>query len=104
MKYRNEDEETAEIAAAESADNGRQAVTSRSAIFYDAADTGIVKDKDKIKKITLNGKKIKIKSGKTSFILKLKSYKKKLKKKGKWNTLVVVDAKGNKKTLKFKTK
>ena len=63
-----------------------------------------IKDKDKIKKITLNGKKIKIKSGKTSFILKLKSYKKKLKKKGKWNTLVVVDAKGNKKTLKFKTK
>ena len=49
MKYRNEDEETAEIAAAESADNGRQAVTSRSAIFYDAADTGIVKDKDKIR-------------------------------------------------------
>ena len=49
MKYRNEDEETAEIAAAESADNGRQAVTSWSAIFYDAADTGIVKDKDKIR-------------------------------------------------------
>ena len=49
MKYRNEDEETAEIAAAELADNGRQAVTSWSAIFYDAADTGIVKDKDKIR-------------------------------------------------------
>ena len=61
-------------------------------------------DKDKIKKITLNGKKIKIKSGKKTFTLKLKSHKKKLRKKGKWNTLVVIDKKKNKKTLKFKTK
>ena len=63
-----------------------------------------VKDKDKIKKITLNGKTIKIKKNKTSFTLKLKSYKKKLKKKGKWNTLKVTDNKGNTKTIKFKTK
>jgi len=41
---------------------------------------------------------------KASFTLKLKSFKKKLKEKGKWNKLVVTDAKGNKKTLKFKTK
>ena len=61
-------------------------------------------DKDKIKKITLNGKKIKIKSGKKTFTLKLKSHKKKLRKKGKWNKLVVIDKKKNKKTLKFKTK
>ena len=60
--------------------------------------------KDKIKKITLNGKAIKIKSGKTSFTLKLKSYKKKLKKKGKWNTFKVTDYKGNVKTIKFKIK
>ena len=63
-----------------------------------------IKDKDKIKKITLNGKAVKIKKNKTSFTLKLKSYKKKLKKKGKWNTLKVTDNKGNTKTIKFKTK
>ena len=63
-----------------------------------------IKDKDKIKKITLNGKVVKIKKNKTSFTLKLKSYKKKLKKKGKWNTLKVTDNKGNTKTIKFKTK
>ena len=63
-----------------------------------------VKDKDKIKKITLNGKKIKIKSNKTSITVKLKSYKKYLKKKGKWNTLKVTDKKGNVVTIKFKTK
>ena len=63
-----------------------------------------IKDKDKIKKITLNGKTIKIKKNKTSITIKLKSYKKKLKKKGKWNTLKVTDNKGNTKTIKFKTK
>ena len=63
-----------------------------------------VKDKDKIKKITLNGKKIKIKSNKTSITIKLKSYKKYLKKKGKWNTFKVTDKKGNVVTIKFKTK
>ena len=63
-----------------------------------------IKDKDKIKKITLNGKTIKIKKNKTSITIKLKSYKKKLKKKGKWNTLKVTDKKGNVKTIKFKTK
>ena len=47
---------------------------------------------------------IKIKKNKTSFTLKLKSYKKKLKKKGKWNTLKVTDNKGNVKIIKFKTK
>ena len=62
-----------------------------------------IKDKDKIKKITLNGKTVKIKTGKKSFTLKLKSYKKKLKK-SKWNKLVVTDNNGNKKTLKFKIK
>ncbi|SNU04806.1 Leucine rich repeat-containing protein [Lachnospiraceae bacterium] len=62
-----------------------------------------IKDKDKIKKITLNGKAVKVKTGKISFTLKLKSYKKKLKK-DKWNKLVVTDANGNKKTLKFKIK
>lgn len=63
-----------------------------------------IKDKDKIKKITLNGKTIKIKKNKTSFTLKLKSYKKMLKKKGKWNTLKVTDKKGNVKSIKFKMK
>ena len=63
-----------------------------------------IKDKDKIKKITLNGKTVKIKKNKTSVTIKLKSYKKALKKKGKWNTLKVTDNKGNVKTIKFKTK
>ena len=63
-----------------------------------------VKDKDKIKNITLNGKTVKIKKNKTSITVKLKSYKKKLKKKGKWNTLKVTDNKGNITTIKFKTK
>ncbi|MBQ8085223.1 MAG: hypothetical protein IJ232_03850 [Lachnospiraceae bacterium] len=63
-----------------------------------------VTDKDKIKTITLNGKKIKIKKNKTSITLKLKSYKKLLKKKGKWNKLVVTDIAGKKVTLKFKIK
>ena len=63
-----------------------------------------VTDKDKIKTITLNGKKIKIKKNKTSITLKLKSYKKYLKKKGKWNKLVVTDIAGKKVTLKFKIK
>ena len=63
-----------------------------------------VKDKDKIKKIALNGKTIKIKKNKTSITIKLKSQKKKLKKKGKWNILKVTDKKGNTKTIKFKTK
>ena len=63
-----------------------------------------VKDKDKIQKITLNGKTIKIKKNKTSITIKLKSYKKALKKSGKWNKLVVIDANGNKKSIKFKTK
>ena len=57
-------------------------------------------DKDKIKKITLNGKTIKVKKNKTSITLKLKFYKKK----GKWNTHKVTDKKGNVKTIKFKTK
>ncbi|SNU08060.1 Uncharacterized conserved protein YkwD, contains CAP (CSP/antigen 5/PR1) domain [Lachnospiraceae bacterium] len=63
-----------------------------------------VKDKDKIKKITLNGKTVKIKKNKTSVTIKLKSYKKTLKKKGKWNKLVVTDVNGNTKSIKFKTK
>ena len=63
-----------------------------------------IKDKDKIKKITLNGKSIKIKKNKTSITIKLKSYKKALKKKGKWNTLKVTDKRGNVKSIKFKTK
>ena len=63
-----------------------------------------VKDKDKIKKITLNGKNVKIKKKKTSVTIKLKSYKKTLKKKGKWNKLVVIDVNGNTKSIKFKTK
>ena len=68
--------------------------------------TGKIKitDKDTIKKITLNGKAIKIKKNKTSVTLKLKTYKKKLKKKGKWNTLKITDNKGNTKSIKFKTK
>ena len=63
-----------------------------------------IKDKDSIKSIIINGKKIKVKSGKESITLKLKKYKKFLKKKGKWNKLVVIDKLGNKNTIKFKIK
>ena len=63
-----------------------------------------VKDKDGIKKIKLNNKKISFKSGKKSISFKLSKYKKHLKKKGKWNKLVITDMKGKKKTIKFKIK
>ncbi len=59
---------------------------------------------DKIKTITINGKKLNIKSGKTKISFKLSKYKKILYKKGKMNKLVVTDMKGVKKTVKFKTK
>ena len=63
-----------------------------------------IKDKDKIRKITLNGKRIKLKSSKTAVTLNLSSYQKKLKGKGVWNTLVMIDEQGNKYSLKFKIK
>ena len=63
-----------------------------------------IKDTDKIKKITLNGKTVKIGKNKTNCTVKLKSYKKYLKKKGKWNTIKVIDKKGNIKTIRFKIK
>ncbi|MBP3234871.1 MAG: carbohydrate binding domain-containing protein [Eubacterium sp.] len=63
-----------------------------------------IKDKNKIKKVTLNGKNVKIRKNKTSVTVKLKSYKKILKKKGKWNKLVVTDKNNKKTTIKFKIK
>lgn len=61
-------------------------------------------DYDKIKEVAVNGKKLKIRSGKKSISFKLSKYKKYLKKKGKWNKLTVTDEKGVKKTVKFKIK
>lgn len=63
-----------------------------------------VKDADGIQTIRLNGKSVKVKKGKESCSFKLSVYRKYLKKKGKWNKLVVTDLNGKKKTVKFKTK
>ena len=62
-----------------------------------------VKDKDGIKTIKLNKKTIKVR-GKKSFSFKLSKYKKYLKKKGKWNKIVITDMRKKKKTIKFKIK
>lgn len=63
-----------------------------------------IRDADGIRSVKLNGKTIKIKAGKKSISFKLSKYKKKLKKKGKWNRLVIIDQKGKKTTVKFKIK
>ena len=63
-----------------------------------------IKDADGIKRITLNGNALNVKAKAKSVTFKLSQYKKYLKKKGKWNKLVVTDMKGKKKTIKFKTK
>lgn len=63
-----------------------------------------ITDADGIKSITLNGNSIKIKAKTKSVTFKISQYKQYLKKKGKWNKLVVTDMKGKKKTIKFKTK
>ncbi len=63
-----------------------------------------IRDADGIRSVKLNGKTIKIKVGKKSISFKLSKYKKKLKKKGKWNRLVIIDQKGKKTTVKFKIK
>ncbi|MBR1866343.1 MAG: hypothetical protein IJ801_07540 [Lachnospiraceae bacterium] len=63
-----------------------------------------IKDADGIKKIKLNSKTIKVKNGKTKYSFKLSTYKKYLKKAGKWNKLVVTDKTEKKKTVKFKTR
>ena len=63
-----------------------------------------IKDKDGIKSVKLNGKKVKVKAGKKSISFKLSKYKKYLKKKNKWNKLVVTDVRKNKKSIQFKVK
>ena len=63
-----------------------------------------IKDEDGIKSVVLNTKKIKVKKGKKSVSFKLSSYKKSLKKKNKWNKIIVTDVNGNKKTIQFKVK
>ena len=62
-----------------------------------------ISDKNGIKTVKLNKKLIKVK-GRKSFSFKLSKYKKYLKKKGKWNRLIVTDTKKKTKTIKFKTK
>lgn len=63
-----------------------------------------IKDTDGISKVVLNGKIIKKNYKKTTLSFRLSKYKKLLKKKGKWNKLVVTDGEGKKKTVKFKLK
>ena len=71
---------------------------------YKASKKIKIKDEDGLSKIKLNGKTIKVKSGKKSISFKISKYKKFLKKKGKWNKLVITDSNGNKTTIKFKVK
>ncbi len=63
-----------------------------------------IKDADGIRKVVLNGKTIKNKYKKKTLSFKLSKYRKYLKKNGKWNKLTVTDARGKKKTVKFKLK
>lgn len=63
-----------------------------------------VQDADGLKSVKLNGKRVTLKKGKKKLTFKLSKYKKYLKKKGKWNKLVIVDLKGKKKSIRFKTK
>lgn len=63
-----------------------------------------IRHADGIKTVKLNGKKLKVKAGKKSVSFKLSKYKSYLKKKGKWNSLIVVDVNGKKTGIRFKTK
>lgn len=57
-----------------------------------------------LRSVTLNGKNIITSNYLKKVSFKISKYKKKLKKKGKWNNLVVTNSYGKKKTIKFKTK
>lgn len=63
-----------------------------------------IRDADGIRSVKINGKAVKIKKGKKKVSFKLSKYKKLLKEKAKWNRLVIIDKKGNKKTIRFKIK
>ncbi len=63
-----------------------------------------IQDADGLKSVKLNGKSVTLKRGNKKLTFKLSKYKKYLKKKGKWNKLVIVDLKGKKKSIQFKTK
>lgn len=71
---------------------------------YSLAKKLTIQDNNGIQSVKLNGKTIKIKRGKKNISFKLSKYKNKLKKKGKWNRLVIIDQKGKRKTIKFKIK
>lgn len=57
-----------------------------------------------LRSVTLNGKNIITSNYVKKVSFKLSKYKKQLKKKGKWNKLVVTNSYGKQKTIKFKTK
>ncbi len=63
-----------------------------------------IRHEDGIKTVKLNGKKLKLKAGAKQMKFKLSKYKAYLKKKGKWNKLVVQDVYNRKTSVKFKTK
>ena len=84
--------------------NRPTSVNIRNKKTYKKSKKVTIKDKDGIKTIKLNGKKLKVKSGKKSYSFKLSKYKKYLKNKNKWNQLVITDVKKKKKTIKFKVK
>ncbi len=63
-----------------------------------------VEDADGLKSVKLNGKSVALKKGNKKLTFKLSKYKRYLKKKGKWNKLLVVDLKGKRRSVQFKTK
>lgn len=63
-----------------------------------------IKDPDGILSIQLNGRKIKLPKNKKKFSLSLSKYKKRLKRHGAWNKLIIKDNQGNKAVLRFKIK
>ena len=71
---------------------------------YKASKKVTVKDADGLKSVSLNKKLVKVKKGKKTISFRLSAYKKILKKKGKWNKLVVTDLTGKKKTIRFRIK
>lgn len=95
---------TAETASEKTTADKPTKVNIKNRKAYKLSKKVVIKDSDGIKSVKLNKKKIKVKSGKKIFSFKLSKYRKHLKKKTKWNKLVVTDLNGKKKSVQFKIK
>lgn len=95
---------TAETASEKTTADKPTKVNIKNRKAYKLSKKVVIKNSDGIKSVKLNRKKIKVKSGKKSFSFKLSKYRKHLKKKTKWNKLVVTDQNGKKKSVQFKIK